>query len=142
VSDFDGMDVARWYLLFGDLDLDFNNLIDLSEWLDTTLGETRHPLNYEEFFQYMKGSARKVCQDPMHGADDGEFELASFIDLLKPISDMYFSLDHDKNGQIEQSELGNMFDHVLDEDGSDTVSRVEFNTNTEMMVYQMCYESA
>jgi hypothetical protein len=89
------MDVARWYLLFGDLDTNSDNHILLSEWLDTSLGDTRHPLNYEEFFQYMKANARKVCQDPMHGEDYGIYELASIIDLLKPISDMYFSLDHD-----------------------------------------------
>jgi hypothetical protein len=35
-----------------------------------------------------------------------------------------------------------MYDHALDLDGSDSVSRIEFNMNTEMMVYQMCYESA
>ena len=120
--------LLRNYPLFGEYDANDNTIIDIDEWLDTSLGITRHPLNYDEFFQFMKSNARKVCQDPTESSDtDG---LSTFFDLLGPISDLYFALDHDQNGQSSPSEFGNEFENV-DTNNNEKVSRNEFNLSTE-----------
>lgn len=84
---------------------DKNNdkLISKDEWLNFTLfGRTHDSLSYDEFSEFLRTHAKKVCKDPypkiVDSSSDSDSDQSDFEGFLGPFSEIWFMFDIDKDG--------------------------------------------
>ena len=87
-------------------------------------------LSYNDFYAFFKKNAEDVCSDPrplpFQSSSSSDSDISDYDAVLAPLSDIWFLLDTDRDGQASQEDLKKAF-AGMDFDSDGNITELEFH---------------